>query len=97
MRSCDAQNESLSISIDHFKPGIYTRSYLPSQTGADTIASVVASERKGAESQKVELWNLPALEGRRLQGEAKGRRKTPLVQGAITVARPSDAELVLPA
>jgi hypothetical protein len=48
---------------------------------------------KGAESPKVELWNLPALEGKRLQSEAKGRRKTPLVHGVIPVAMPGDVEL----
>jgi hypothetical protein len=55
---------------------------------------MIASERKGAESPKVELWNLPALEGKRLQSEAEDRRKTPLVQGVITVARPGDVELM---
>jgi hypothetical protein len=53
---------------------------------------MITSERKGAESLKVELWNLPALAGKRLQGENKGRRKTPLVHGATTVARPGGVE-----
>jgi hypothetical protein len=55
---------------------------------------MIASERKGAESPKVELWNLPALAGKRLQSEAEGRRKTPPVHGVITVARPGDVELM---
>jgi hypothetical protein len=79
------------------KSGVYTWFYLPSQTGADPTASVIASDRKGAQSPKVELWNLPALEGKRLQSEAKGRRKTPLVHGFTTVARPGDVEHMLPA
>jgi hypothetical protein len=58
---------------------------------------MIASERKCAESPKVELWNLPALVGKCLQGEAKGRRKTPLVHGVTTVARPGDVEHMLPA
>jgi hypothetical protein len=58
---------------------------------------MIASERKGAESPKLELWNLPALEGKRLQGEAKGRRKTPLVHGVTTVASPGGVEHMLPA
>jgi hypothetical protein len=56
---------------------------------------MIASERKGAESPKVELWNLPALEGKRFQSEVKGRRETPLVHHVVTtVARPGDVELM---
>jgi hypothetical protein len=55
---------------------------------------MIASERKGAESPKVQLGNLPALEGKRLQSEAMGRRKTPLVHRVTTVARPGDVKLM---
>jgi hypothetical protein len=43
----------------------------PQSDWAEPTASVIASERKGAESPKVELWNLPALEGKRVQSEAR--------------------------
>jgi hypothetical protein len=76
------------------KSGVYTLFHLPSQTGADPTASMIASERKGAETPKVQLWNLPALVGKRLQSEAMRRRETPLVHGVITVARPGDVELM---
>jgi hypothetical protein len=56
---------------------------------------MIASARKGAETPKVQLWNLPALVGKRLQSEAMRKCETPLEHGVITVARPSDAELVL--
>jgi hypothetical protein len=57
-----------------------------------TQASTIASDCKGAESPKVQPRNLPALVGKCLQGEAKGRHETPVVHRVTTVARPGDVE-----
>jgi hypothetical protein len=66
----------------------------PQSDWPEPTASMIASERKGSESPKVQLWNLPALEGKRFQSEVKGRRETPLVHHVVTtVARPGDVEL----